>query len=94
MEGIITDMHGNSYTIRNWRVLLQFPKYIEYKHRHYGRDTSNNQTAVFILSKKDKWYMAKLTTYKVWILYKLKFLDYDELKDIRKSYLHGNIYHA
>lgn len=91
---LVTSLHGNTYEVVRWRLYLHFPL-VYNSDISYSREVISNDTALFIKSIHGIEYMAKYNyIHRYWVLFKLKFKDYNELKDIRKSYLHGNIYHS
>jgi len=88
-------MLGLTFKILGWEVYASYPKIDDVESTSFDVDTKTDEPAVFIHTHSDNWYMAKrVPCYKYWVLYTLKYLKYDELKDIRKSYLYGNKYKA
>lgn len=90
----VTNLHGDTYEIRGWRLHTSFPHF-DVLHKSMNRDVTRKESAIFLQTIKGKWYMAKHSeVYNLWIFYRLKHSSYNELWDLRKSYLKGNKYHA
>lgn len=90
-----TSMLGNTYKILGWEVYASYPKIDGVDFASLDVDTRTEEPAIYIHTIKDEWYMAKrVRSYKWWVLYTLKFIRHNVLKDIRKSYLYGNKYKA
>lgn len=94
MERIVTNMHGLTLKVRGWKIYTTFPHLEDCTKMIMDKDSRTGQSIISIYTHK-KYYMAvQARHYRVWILYRLKYLNYNELKDIRKSHLHGNKYHS
>lgn len=92
-ERIITNMHGLTLEIVKWEFILDLPN-LEGDTFVMDRDSRTGQSITSIY-KDDQYQMAIYNPlYDVWVLCNLKYLSYNELEDIRKSYLHGNRYHS
>lgn len=88
-------MLGNTFRILGWEVYASYPKIDCVESSSFDCDTETGDSAIFIHTLDNRWFMAKrVRCYGYWVLYTLKFLRYNELKDIRKSYLYGNKYKA
>ena len=94
MERIVTNMHGYTFKVRRWKIYTSFPHPEDCVKMVMDRDSRTDQSITSIYTPK-KYYMAvRSKPYRLWVLYKLKYISYNELEDIRKSYLHGNRYHS
>ena len=94
MERIVTNMHGYTFKVRSWKVYTSFHHLEDCVKMAMDRDSRTGQSITFIYTPKE-YYMAVLSKpYGLWVLYKLKYISYNELEDIRKSHLHGNRYHS
>lgn len=94
MERIVTNMHGYTLKVRSWKIYTSFPHLEDCVKMAMDRDSRTGQSITSIYTPK-KYYMAVHSNhYGLWILYKLKYISYNELEDIRKSHLHGNSYHS
>lgn len=94
MERIVTNMHGYTFKVRRWKIYTSFPHLEDCVKMVMDRDSRTDQSITSIYTPK-KYYMAvRSKPYRLWILYKLKYISYNELEDIRKSHLHGNRYHS
>ena len=94
MERIVTNMHGYTFKVRRWKIYTSFPHLEDCVKMVMDRDSRTDQSITSIYTHK-KYYMAvRSKPYRLWVLYKLKYISYNELEDIRKSYLHGNRYHS
>lgn len=94
MERIVTNMHGYTFKVRRWKIYTSFPHLEDCVKMVMDRDSRTDQSITSIYTPK-KYYMAvRSKPYRLWVLYKLKYISYNELEDIRKSYLHGNRYHS
>ena len=94
MERIVTNMHGYTFKVRSWKVYTSFHHLEDCVKMVMDKDSRTGQSITFIYTPK-KYYMAVHSKpYGLWILYKLKYISYNELEDIRKSHLHGNRYHS
>lgn len=94
MERIVTNMHGYTFKVRRWKIYTSFPHLEDCVKMVMDRDSRTDQSITSIYTPK-KYYMAvRSKPYRLWVLYKLKYISYNELEDIRKSHLHGNRYHS
>ena len=94
MERIVTNMHGYTFKVRSWKVYTSFPHLEDRVKMAMDKDSRTGQSITSIYTP-NKYYMAvQSKPYGLWILYKLKYISYNELEDIRKSHLHGNRYHS
>ena len=94
MERIVTNMHGYTFKVRRWKIYTSFPHLEDCVKMVMDRDSRTDQSITSIYTPK-KYYMAvRSKPYGLWGLYKLKYISYNELEDIRKSHLHGNRYHS
>ena len=94
MERIVTNMHGYTFKVRRLKIYTSFPHLEDCVKMVMDRDSRTDQSITSIYTPK-KYYMAvRSKPYRLWVLYKLKYISYNELEDIRKSYLHGNRYHS
>lgn len=94
MERIVTNMHGYTFKVRRWKIYTSFPHLEDCVKMVMDRDSRTDQPITSIYTPK-KYYMAvRSKPYRLWVLYKLKYISYNELEDIRKSHLHGNRYHS
>ena len=94
MERIVTNMHGYTFKVRSWKVYTSFPHLEGCVKMAMDKDSRTGQYITSIYTPK-KYYMAvQSRPYRLWVLYKLKYISYNELEDIRKSHLHGNRYHS
>ena len=94
MERIITNMHGYTFKVTGWKIYTTFPHLEGCIQIAMDKDSRTGQSITSIYTST-KYYMAiQSKPYGLWVLYRLKYLNYNELEDIRKSYLHGNRYHS
>lgn len=95
MESIITDLHGNTYKLGDFKLSLEYPKFPNYKFGVYTRDIISNTIVIITSCTDGKVYMTKYLSYcKLFVVFELNHISYNEKYDIRKSYIHGNKYHA
>lgn len=90
----ITDLHGNTYKLGDYRLKYQFPKFTNCKRWVYTKDIISSRTFNIITTEDKTYGVTYSSIYGLYIVYKLGFISYEESKDIRKSYLHGNRYHS
>lgn len=91
---LISNSQGESFQIIGWRLSLQPLQEIVCDEIIFDTWESKGLSRVF-LRIGSKRYMAIRAGYiskDSWVLYRLKYLGYSELTDIRKSYIHGNKY--
>lgn len=91
---IISNAHGESFKIMGWRLFLQPLSEAVCDEIIFDTWVPDGLSRVF-LRMGSKRYMATRAKYidvDTWVIYRLKYLGYNELMDIRKSYLHGNKY--
>ena len=94
MERIITNMHGYNLKVIGWKICTSFPHLEDCVKMAMDRYSRTGPSITSIYTPK-KYYMAvRSKPYRLWVLYKLKYISYNELEDIRKSHLHGNHYHS
>ena len=94
MERIVTNMHGYTLKVMGWKICTSFPHLEDCIKITKDKDSKTGQYITSIYTPKE-YYMAVLSKpYGLWVLYKLKYISYNELEDIRKSHLHGNRYHS
>ena len=94
MERIVTNMHGYTFKVRKWKIYTAFPHLEDCIKMTMDKDSRTGQSITSIYTPK-KYYMAiHSKAYGLWILYRLKYINYNELEDIRKSHLHGNRYYS
>lgn len=94
MNRVITNMHGLTLKVVGWKYYFNFPHLEGCTKLVMDKDSRTNQDITSIYTDKG-YYMATWNPfYQMWVLYHLKLINYNELNDIRKSYLYGNIYHA
>lgn len=90
----ITDLHGNTYKLGDFQLSLEFPKLLNYEIRAFTKNVKEG-TPMNIISDGKHTFMVKYLMYcNLYVVYKLKFVSYNRKMDIRKSYEHGNKYHA
>lgn len=94
MEHIVTNMHGYTFKVRSWKVYTSFPHLEECVKIVMDKDSRTDQYITSIYTPKNYYIAVQSKPYELWILYKLKYISYNELEDIRKSHLHGNRYHS
>lgn len=91
----ITDLHGNTYKLGDYTLEYNFPKFKDYKLGVYTRDITTGKTLNIITCLDNSVYGIKYSiAYKLYVVYKLKWISHDYKLDIRKAYLHGNKYHS
>lgn len=91
---LITNMHGLTLKVVSWRFYLSFPHLEGCTQLVMDRDSRTGQYITSIYTDKE-YYMATYNPYyDLWVLYHLKYINYNELEDIRKSYIHDNKYHS
>lgn len=91
---IISNAHGESFRIIGWRLFLQPLSEVICEEIIFDTWVPDGLSRIF-LRIGGKLYMATRAKYidvDTWVIYRLKYLGYNELMDIRKSYLHGNKY--
>lgn len=87
-------MHGLTLEVIGWEFYFQFPHLEGCTKSVMDKDSRTGQHITSIYTDKE-YYMATYNLeYNLWILYHLRYINYNELEDIRKSYLHGNHYHS
>lgn len=92
---LITDLHGNTYKLGDFKLKLGFPKFPNYKSGVVTKDIITGQSLSIVTCDGQRVYMVKYLTYcKLYVVYELEHISYEEKKDIRKAYLHGNIHHS
>lgn len=91
---LVSNSHGESFKIRGWRLFLQPLQKIICDEIIFEVWEPNGLSRIFLRigSKRYMAIRAKYIDRDSWIIYRLKYLGYNELMDIRKSYLHGNKY--
>lgn len=94
MGRIITNLHGYTFKVRSWKIYTSFPHLEDCVKIVMDKDSRTGQSITSIYTPK-RYYMAvQSKPYGLYILYRLKYLKYNELEDIRRSHLHGNKYHS
>ena len=94
MERIITNMHGYTFKVTGWKIYTTFPHLEGCIQIAMDKDSRTGQSITSIYTTK-RYYMAiHSKSYGLWVLYRLKYINYNELEDIRKSHLHGNRYYS
>lgn len=94
MERIVTNLHGYTFKVRSWKIYASFPHLEDCVKIVMDKDSRTGQSITSIYTPK-RYYMAvQSKPYGLYILYRLKYLKYNELEDIRRSHLHGNKYHS
>lgn len=84
----ILDLHGNKFEVLGYKLELKIP-ILKWERLLFTRDYISGES--FNLGIRGKVYRAYFYNYEMdlYVSYKLKYLGYDESKDIRKSYLYG-----
>lgn len=94
MERIVTNLHGYTFKVRSWKIYTSFPHLEDCVKIVMDKDSRTGQSITSIYTPK-RYYMAvQSKPYRFYVLYRLKYLKYNELEDIRRSHLHGNKYHS
>lgn len=94
MERIVTNMHGYTFKVRSWKIYTSFPHLEGCVKMAMDRYSRTGQSIISIYTPKNYYMAVQSRLYGLWVLYKLKYISYNELEDIRKSHLHGNRYHS
>lgn len=94
MERIVTNMHGYTFKVMSWKIYTSFPHLEDCIKITMDKDSKTGQSITSIYTPKKYYMVVQSKPYRLWILYKLKYISYNELEDIRKSHLHGNRYHS
>lgn len=96
LGNIVKDMHGYTYKIKEgFKTLLSYPIY-KNGIGIFTKDTiSGKHIGIYKIPSLGKVYMfTYVLAYNYYVMQELEEIKYNELEDIRKSHLHGNIYHA
>lgn len=91
---LISNSQGESFKIMGWRLFLQPLSKIVCDEIIFDIWVPEGLSRIF-LRIGSKRYMATRARYidvDTWVIHRLKYVGYNELMDIRKSYLHGNKY--
>ena len=96
LGNIAKDMHGYTYKIKEgYQILLSCPVYTDGKAIFTKEIISGNDVGIYKIPSLNKIFMfTYVLAYNYYVMQELEEIDYNELEDMRKSYLHGNIYHA
>lgn len=87
-------MHGLTLEVVSWRFYTYFPHLEGCTQLVMDKDSRTGQDITSIYTDKDYYMAIRNSEYDLWVLYHLKYINYNELEDIRKSYIHGNRYHS
>ena len=91
---LISNSQGESFKIIGWRLFLQPLSKMVCDEIIFDTWVPDGLSRIF-LRIGSKRYMATRAKYigvYTWVIYRLKYVGYNELMDIRKSYLNGNKY--
>ena len=78
MERIVTNMHGYTFKVGRWKIYTSFPHLEDCVKMVMDRDSRTDQSITSIYTPK-KYYMAvRSKPYRLWVLYKLKYISYNE----------------
>lgn len=91
---LIKDLHGNTYKEKGYSLHIAFPLFEDIVELSFNKNVVDNQFIDIIKTKKWTYAIYFNSSMNLWVCYKLEFIKYNELEDIRKSYLHGNKYHS
>ena len=85
----ILELGGNKFKVKPfYRLYLKFP--FKSGNQTFTRDLYSDKVFTLIHTKSKKWYQVQyIYELDMYLLRKLKWLEYVEKIDIRKSYLYG-----
>lgn len=93
MAKVITDLHGNNYQLGDFKLKVNFPE-LTFISIVFNKDTVNGHTFTLAKTKNHTYVIYYNVHLDMYIMYKATEVKYNILKDIRKSYLHGNQHHS
>lgn len=92
---LIEDLHGNTYRKgKGFHIRVLYPKFAKYLQSSYTKDIYTNTKFNLVKTEKNLYAIFQVPETKCYVQYRLTILSYNELHDIRKSYIRGNIYHS
>ena len=94
MDKLITDLHGDTYQVGDFHLYLDFPDYKNIIGLAHTMDIITHKTFNLIRCKNKAYGVLYSHNLGLFIGYELNYISHDDLKDIRKGHLYGNIYHS
>lgn len=96
MGKIIRDLFGYKYRVKEgFKILLNPPKFKGNVSSRFTKNIRNNNfVTIYHFNDTNKTLMLEYNvSHNYYVLKELELISYDENKDIRKAYKHGNKYH-
>jgi hypothetical protein len=90
----VTNLHGNTYEVVSWKFYPAFPSFKHVVTMSMDKDIISGKLVNFVKTTQNVYMVEYNQAYNLMVLFKLKFISYNEKLDLRKSYIRGNRYHS
>jgi len=87
-------LSGNTYERKGYRLYIAFPK-IPHVHSCMSRDVLRDEPLDILKVNNKKYYgITYNRSLGLYICWRLRFISYNKLEDLKFSHLHGNKYNS